>query len=223
MNRLATIIIGTLVLWQTLSAPAFSQAKYRIAAQVVGGLYAVNSEDALPFLQDRKFIGGYGIDASIIRQTEKGCGLYLDVEYFRSNASGPLVFNVTPGLGPNTVNTFHGKVSLDQFSVDIGPRYQLTRWLQAGFGPSFAMESRSVDVPYAGIADRLDSYCLGLNAVAAATLPFHETGNRGFFWYYTLKLRYLHSIFFDARGRNLSNYSQSFLTASLGAGIGYAF
>ncbi len=223
MKRLAEVIMGALVFWQTLSDPAFSQTRYRITAQAVGGLYAVNSEDALPFLQDHKFIGGYGIDASIGRQTLKGCGLGLDVEYFRSNASGPLVFNVTLGGGPNTVNSFNGKVSLDQFSADLGPRFQLTRWLQAGLGPSLAIESRSVDIPYAGIADRLNSYCLGLHAIAAATVPLSRGDSNGFFWYYTLKLRYLHSLFFDARGRDLSGYSQSFLVASLGAGIGYSF
>lgn len=203
--------------------PAFSQAEYRIAAQVVGGIYAINSENTLPLLQGRKFIGGYSADVSISRHIKKPYSLDLDVQYFRSNASKRLVYNVTLGEGPQAVSRFYGKVALDQFSADLGLRRRLTDWLQAGFGPSLAIESRTVNVPYAGIADRLDSYCLGLHAVAAASLPLTGVRSNGFFWYYTLKLRYLHSIFFDARGRDLSNYSQSFLTASLGAGIGYSF
>lgn len=223
MTYSVKIPTASLIVLLAFASPSFSQARYRIAAQFVGGIYAVNSENSLPLLQGHKFIGGYGIDASISRSIEKPYSLDLDVRYYRSNADGRLVFYITPSVGPQTVDAFYGKVALDQFSADIGLRRRLTDWLQAGFGPSLAVESRTVDIPYADVADRLDSYCLGLHATAAATMPFGKERSRGFFWYYTLKLRYLHSIFFDARGRDLSNYSQEFLTASLGAGIGYAF
>ncbi len=218
MNPRSLVVFG-LALYLAMPATAHSQARYQIAVQAVGGLYIYNSENSLPLLRNGKFIGGYGIDASVIRSTDGPYGLALDVQYFRSNAKSPLTFTQTGEFGI----TFHGRVALDQFSADVGVRRSLAGWLQVGLGPSIAVESRTVEIPNAGIADRLDSYCLGLNAVAAATMPFHETSNRGFFWYYTVKLRYLHSIFFDARGRDLSDYSQSFLTASLGAGIGYAF
>lgn len=212
----------SLLVWLCLFSSAFSQSRYKVAVQLVGGLYAVNSENDLPLLQDGKFIGGYGVSATVASIRKSGYSPAFDFQYFRSNANGRLMFNQSLA-GAQTVRTFYGTIALDQFCVDVGLRHPLNGCLQVGMGPSLALDSRAVDVPYEDVADRLNSYCLGLHISAETSEPFQKGTDKGFFWYYTLKVRYLHSILFDARGRDLSNYAQSFLTASLGAGIGYSF
>lgn len=220
--KLRSASISTAVFIMAISFSATGQSRFHVAVQAEGGLYVFNSENSLPLLENGKFIGGYGINASLGGWLYKNYGLAVDIQYFRSNANSPLVFYYSDGT-PGTVSAFYGRVALNEFSSDIDLRYFTTSWLQFGLGPTFAMISRTSEVPHANISDRLDSYCLGAHAVAAAILPLNKDKGGGFYWYYTLKLRYLHSLFFDARGRDLSGYHQAFLTTSLGAGVGYAF
>ncbi len=210
------------LLTMMLSAPASCQTRFRVATQIVGGLYAFNSENGSLILEGHKLRSQYGLDLSFGYYPVQKLRWTADLEYLRSNVH-TLEFNDTFGGGPYPVTSFAGQVSLDQFSADLGPRFPFASWLQLGLGPSFAMVRRITEIPYVNIFDRLNSYCLGLHGVATAIVPFSKSASNGFYWYYTLKLRYLHSLFFDARGRDLAGYSQSFLTASLAAGIGYAF
>lgn len=216
------IFASAVILMTIVSIPSQGQERLHVAAQVVGGLYVLNSNNSLPLLESGKFIGGYGLNTSVSCYLNENYDLAVDLQYFRSNANNPLVFNYSSS-GAQAGFTSYGKVTLNEFASDIGLRYPCTNWLQLGLGPSFAAISRTTEVPFADISDRLNSYCLGAHGVAAALLPFNKGKSEGFYWYFSLKLRYLHSLFFDARGRNLGNYNQSFLTTSLAAGIGYAF
>jgi hypothetical protein len=72
------------------------------------------------------------------------------------------------------------------------------------------------------IDDRLVSLCLGVNASLNFHVPFGSGSSYPFF-YSSLKFRYLHSLWFDVRGRDVSNYYQSFVFSQLNLGIGYNF
>lgn len=206
-----------LLVWLCLFSSAFSQSRYRVAAQIVGGVYVFNSENDLPITQDGKFIGGYGINASVMREETGPCSPSIDLQYYTSSA--PMEFNYSLSGLP----AIRGKLIIDQFIADAGLNYRITKWTLLGFGPSLAMARRTVDLPDKNIADGLNSYCAGVFCTAAMLSPLGKEGSSRLYSYYTLKLRYLHSLFFDTRGRNLGSYSQSFLTVSLGMGIGYAF
>lgn len=215
-------MLFSLLTWFCLISSGFSQTRYRIAGQAVGGLYVFNSENRLPITSDGKFIAGYGANLSISRSFVGPYDMALDIQYFRSNADGPLAFNYSLA-GAQTVSAYDGRLMLDQFSADVGLTRRVTASLMAGIGPSLAIVSRSVKVPYKELDDRLNSYCAGMSAVAGMTEPLGRSGQSRLYGYYTIKVRYLHSIFFDARGRALGNYSQDFLTASISIGVGYTF
>ncbi len=222
MMRVKIAFVVFTIFATSLPPSVKSQTRFRAAAQVVGGVYAFNSENELPLLQSGKLTYLYGVNTSIGISLGNRRELAFDFQYDVCHANHPMVFYYSFG-GPGTVSSFDGRVALYELSSDIGLRYDCNKWLQLGLGPSFATDSRTVDIPYGSIEDRVNSYCLGAHGVATARVPFNKNYGGGFYWYYSLKLRYLHSLFFDSHGRDLRNYSQSFLTTSLAAGIGYAF
>ena len=98
-------------------------------------------------------------------------------------------------------------------------------------GPTISLAHRtiSLDIPALAVQsngryfeDRLVSYCAGANGSVTLELPI-SSGTPGAFVLLNLKLRYLQSFRFDARGRDLDNYHQSSLVGQFGMGCGVAF
>ena len=53
-------------------------------------------------------------------------------------------------------------------------------------------------------------------------IPLDENSTNWYF-YGGIKLRYLYGLYYDEKGRDLSNYNQNFLTLNLLVGLGYNF
>ena len=131
-------------------------------------------------------------------------------------------------FAPNYYRGF--KFSLNNF--DFGIKDNIIEDLSYAFGPTVAFVSRSFVIDDAprkpgetlsnNIDDRLVSLCAGVIASLNLQIPF-STGSNYLFFYSSLKFRYLHSLWFDARGRNMSDYYQSFLFSQLNLGLGYNF
>ncbi|MBI2419279.1 MAG: hypothetical protein HYV28_15535 [Ignavibacteriales bacterium] len=105
---------------------------------------------------------------------------------------------------------FYKMLYADGFSLDIGPVF------------SFVTRKFYYEVPNNSefkIDDRLVSYCLGAATAIEYATPVGFMPNT--FFIASMRIRYEHAVGFSARGRDLSNYYQDFLTTHLNVGFGF--
>jgi hypothetical protein len=140
-------------------------------------------------------------------------------------------FTPPPNDSPDPTPNYYANYFLTSHNYDVSLVFKLSDNFNYYFGPSLAVYNRTAEFnvsnyPAGEIApnlyDKLVSFCIGINGAVNFELPLSE-GNNHFLLYSGLKMRYLHSLFFDKRSRDVSNYYQSFLTAQLNFGIGYNF
>ena len=205
-----------------------SFAQNQINASPVVGLYLYNSENSLPVMGDENYLLNYGLEVGYRNKNLFGFTIQLDYSYLYSGIDSVLKFVITNEWGPD--NAFYSNVSLSLNTIDISVIGNLGKIFSFGFGPTFSIVNRSINVenPYAfdeeykQFEDRLASFNIGVIGLVDMRIPFSEKTN---YWYFYsgLKIRYLHGFYYDEGLRDLSNYKQNFLTANLAIGIGYNF
>jgi hypothetical protein len=149
-------------------------------------------------------------------------GFNLDVEYnyLHYRANGVQTFIVTDE-SDESVGSFGADLHLNWHSVDIDANRKFADWFSVSVGPSVSYVGRGIQIDDA-MNDRLQSLCFGGNGSLNADIPLQE-GDEYLFLFAHAKVRYLHSIWFDARGRKLEDYHQSFLQGQINVGVGYRF
>lgn len=207
---------------------ANSPAQNQITVSPVIGLYLYNSENSLPVMGDENYLLNYGFELSFRNKNLFGFTFQVDYSYLYSGIDSVLKFIVTNELEPN--QAFYSDVSLSQNTIDISVIGNLGKIFSFGFGPSFSIVNRSINVenPYAfdeeyrHFEDRLATFNIGIIGLVDVRIPFSEQEN---YWYFYsgLKIRYLHSFFYDEGLRDLDDYNQNFVSANLAIGIGYNF
>lgn len=205
-------------------------AQDRVLFTLNPGASLYNSENSMKTIGDKSV--GWFPGLSIGYQTERLLGLNLrcEYEYAHSRVRDALEFTVTSPSGLEPLATFPAHLLLSTHSIDLEALYGLNMWLGVAFGPSFAFVTRTLQI--VGIPngesrpgtrdfeDRLASFCVGLNGSFTMGFPAKPEAGTVFF-VSSVRLRYLHSLFFDKRGRPLDNYYQSFLNGQMQLGIGY--
>jgi hypothetical protein len=133
-------------------------------------------------------------------------------------------FARTNSTGPEIIGTFPADLILACNNVDFAVYFKANDWLSFSTGPTISFVTRSIvidDLPYSppeSFEDKLASLCLGVNGSVSIEVPL-QTGSQYIFLFSSVKLRYLHSVWFDAKGRKLDNYYQSFLFSQLNVGL----
>jgi hypothetical protein len=195
------------------------------------GLSLFNSENSMKLIGDKTIDWFPGVSIGYERENVWGYNLYFEYNVTYNKVADVLSFVRTSPDSP-VIDSWGADLILSLNNFDIGIKDNLTDNLSYAFGPTVTFASRSFVIDDApripgetlsnNIDDRLESLCLGVNASLNFQVPF-SSGTSYPFFYSGLKFRYLHSIWFDARGRNVSNYYQSFLFSQLNLGIGYNF
>jgi hypothetical protein len=213
-----------------LVSSLYSQNKIYLSVNPGENLYS--SENSMKMLEDKKIQWLPGLSIGYERGNIWGYILYFEYNYSYRKIDGVLSWARTGPDSPEIIATFGSDYVLSINNFDIGIKYNLTDNLSCAIGPTIAFVSRSFvidEFPYIpgetvsnNIDDRLVSVCAGINASLNLQIPF-SSGSNYMFLYSSLKFRYLHSLWFDARGRNVDNYYQSFLVSQLNLGLGYNF
>jgi hypothetical protein len=140
-----------------------------------------------------------------------------DVQEFESSGSGVVL--VTRTSIADYYRTWH--------NIDLALNFELNKWLSFSLGPTVSATYRTIS--YVSLwnqtysfDDRVASLCAGLNSSFNVEVPLLD-GERYLFLFSRVTFRYLHSLLFDARGRNLDNYSQEFITGQVNVGAGFCF
>jgi len=203
-------------------------AQNQISAAPVVGLYLYNSENSLPVMGDENYLLNYGFELGYRNKNLFGYTIQFDYSYLYSGIDSVLKFIITNEIEPN--QAFYSDVSLSLNTIDISVIGYFGEIFSFGFGPSFSVVNRSINVenPYAfdeeykHFEDRLASFNIGLIGLIDMRIPF-SGGNNYWYFYSELKIRYLHGFFYDEGLRDLDDYDQNFVTANLAIGIGYNF
>jgi len=209
----------------------YLNAQNKIMVSVNPGYYLNNSENSMHITDDHKVGWAPGVSVAYEKENVFGLDVRLEYNFVYSGITGVMTFIRTGPDSPEPIGTSNANYFLTSHNYDLSIIYKLEDYFSVSAGPSFAIFNRTFeydDVLFSEINnapnlyDKLVSYCIGINGGLNYELPL-SAGKNYYFFYSELKLRYLHSIMFDSRGRNTSNYYQSFLTAQLNLGVGYNF
>jgi hypothetical protein len=196
------------------------------------GLSLFNSENSMKLIGDKSIDWFPGMSIGYERDNLWGYNLYCEYNITYKKVEDVIVWSRTAPDSPDIIDTYGSNLVLSLYNFDFGIKDNIIEDLSYAFGPTVAFVSRSFVIDDAprnpgetlsnNIDDRLVSLCAGVNASLNLQILF-STGSNYLFFYSSLKFRYLHSLWFDARGRNVSDYYQSFLFSQLNLGLGYNF
>jgi hypothetical protein len=218
----------SLLLLLVFSSPVWAQEKFFFSLNPGMNLY--NSENSMSTMANGSigwtpgFSVGYESDSFL-----RFC-VRLEYSYTRSIVANAMDFTITSSSGPEPVAAFGANIIFATNNLDFAVGIRPVEFIFLAVGPTLSVVYRTIDLtmpsyPYApamNLDDRVASICAGANCSVSLEIPF-EYGPRYLFFFSSLKVRYLHSVWFDARGRDLDNYYQSSLMGQLGIGLGYKF
>jgi len=184
------------------------------------GHYLNNSENSMKLMSEEKFrfYNFYGFTYQ--RNDLWGYNLILDYDYNKIIKNNIIEFVRTGPDSPDPLFFFSGDITLINHNIDLDIVKKYDQYFSYGFGPSFVITNRILDIPD-HLYDKLASSGLGLNGFIELSVPLDK--DEQFFFTSKLKVRYTYSIWFDKGIRDLDDYYQEFLTAEIFAGVGYAF
>ena len=219
----------TVLLILLCSLPLF--ARNRVMFSVNPGTSFHNSENSMQTIGGERLGWSPGMALAFEREDMWGLDLLAEYSFNASRANNVIEYVVTD-VGGNLQFTYGANLMLLIHNLDLGVSYRENEWLNFSIGPTISFVNRTIKIngipsfegPTAtrDFEDRLASLCAGFNVAASVQLPIDD-GQEYPFFFSTFKLRYLHSVWFDGRGRNLDNYYQSFLVGQVNIGLGYRF
>jgi hypothetical protein len=208
------------------------RAQNKILISYNPGLSLYNSENSMDVIGDKSILWIPGISVAYEIENLWGQNFHFEYDFVNTRMGAVQEFAWTGSSGPDVLGTTTSDLILSCHNVDIAVYYTIDKWLSVAAGPTLSFVNRSIvidELPRYSqenlsgtFEDRLSSLCLGVNGSVKMEIPL-ITASRYVFIFSTAKLRYLHSVWFDARGRNLDNYYQSFLSAQINFGLGYNF
>lgn len=197
-------------------ASTFAQNQIRLSPS--GGIFIYNSENPLKITDDGNFLLNYGMELSYLNHTLFNHKIQLDYSFIYAANNGALEFVRTSGFD---IGRSYVDASLSFHTVDILLKNELSEKLFYGIGPSFSIVNRNIFYDKENFEDRLASFNIGLTGTIDMITPISDSSTNWYF-YYGIKLRYLYGLFYDEKGRDLSNYSQHFLTLNILIGLSYS-
>jgi hypothetical protein len=217
-----------LILLALVSTPVWAQPTLLISLDP--GLNLYNSENSLKTIGNKTLDWSPGFSVGCEGVSLWGIALHLEYSYTRSFAADAIVLLTTRSSGPEPIAYVGADLSFTTHNLDIDALVQPVPFLVLAFGPTVSLTHRTVEFTqppseeFSAISfqDRLASVCLGVNTAVDFRISLGNSPQH-FLLFAGVRLRYLHSVFFDERGRNLGNYSQSQLFGRISVGFGYTF
>lgn len=209
-------------------------AQNRLSFTVNPGYSLYNSENLMKVTSNKKVGWFPGLSLTFENENLFGHHLSFEYNYTHRKLKDVIQFLVTSEKGPEPIGTIGSDLILDLNNFDLGFILKLNEFIRFSGGPTVSYVNRSfvIDNLFSSantqermqnsLEDRLASICIGFNCAVDYIVPM-SIEEKHFFFLTRLKLRYVHSVWFDARGRNLDQYFQSFLFSQLNVGIGYSF
>ena len=199
-----------------LFSNSIAQNQIKLSPSV--GIFIYNSENPFKITDNHNFLLNYGFEVSYINRTLFNYNIQLDYSYIYASANGALEFVRTSGFD---IGTSYVDASLSFHTLDVLLENELSEKIFYGIGPSFSIVNKYIFYDKESFEDRLASFNIGLSATIDMITPLSDSSTNWYF-YGGIKLRYLYGLFYDEKGRDLSNYNQHFLTLNLLIGLSYS-
>ncbi len=203
-------------------------AQDRIYVSYNPGVSLYNSENHMKDIGDKEARWSGGLGIGCMKDSVLGAiGINVEYSYMYSRVPDVQQFAYT-AIDPTQATPFAADLILDWHSIDVDLNWSILDVLSLSVGPSVSYVGRSIIIdnipatPPSSFEDRLQSICIGLNGSLNGEIPLGDGDEYPFFLAH-LRMRFLHSLWFDARGRNLHDYYQTFLLQQLNIGVGYRF
>lgn len=186
------------------------------------GIFIYNSDNSLKIMERGKYILNYGFEISYINKNLFGKYIQFDYSYIYEGVDETSEFIKTGTDNPTPNGVFYSDVSLSFNTLDFLLKNELSKDLFIGLGPSLSIVNKSINFAQDNFEDRLVSFNIGLSVTLDKIIPLNENSTN---WYLNggIKLRYLFGLYYDDKGRDLSNYNQEFFTLNILFGLGYNF
>jgi hypothetical protein len=172
-------------------------------------------------MKDEDYSSLIGFEIGYAYRFSDNNSLSLEFAYLESKADHVMRFAVSSPSGPQTIDYVYGDARFLEYVIDVSISHRISQWLKAYVGPSGAVLNRVFTIDQRGFEDRLSSRAFGGHAGLDIVVPITE--GDGLRLLAGTKIRYLHSISFDERGRKLDGYNQSLLFITGSVGLAYEF
>jgi hypothetical protein len=214
-NRIIVLLAATLLSGQVASS------QQRLTARFSYGYYLHNTENDSRITMDDNFDWLTGVNFGYGHFLSPALLIDIQLTYKEGAAEEAMSFAMTSPSGPEITGYFYASDRLREYAVEVSLCYRFNDLVEVRAGPSGGMVDRIIRIDHFDFTDRLSAGALGGHAGANLLIPLGE--QRGFILIAGLEFRYMHSIFFDARGRKLDDYSLEFFTVNLTAGMAFEF
>ncbi len=208
-------IIKTALIIVTICSNSIAQSQIKLNPSF--GIFIYNSENPLNITEGNNFLLNYGFEVSYINQNLFNQNVQLDYSFIYANVNAIEIVR-TSGFD---IGTSYVEASLSFHTIDILLKNKLSDKLFYGLGPSLSLVNKSIFYDKENFEDRLASFNIGISGTIDMITPVSDSSTKWYF-YYGIKLRYLYGLFYDEKGRDLSNYNQHFLTLNILIGLSYS-
>lgn len=188
------------------------------------GYFIFHSENNLDVTDDDNLDFTFNAGLSVSFTLNANYNLLLETEYIHSVPSKVLESEIVDENGLENGKTYF-ELSQNSFTFDVSMLYPISSRLKYGIGPSFGLLNRRLEqklsIDELKLTDEL--FSIGVGAVFYLQHKIRFNKYSKLFLQTKIKSRYLYSIWFDAKNRDLDNYSLHYLNIAGYIGIGYQF
>lgn len=210
------------------SSPLWAQD--RVFFSLNPGMSLYNSENSMSTMVNGSIGWLPGFSVGYENDSLVKVPVRVDYSFTYAFVRNAMQFTVTSSSGPEPTGSFGANITFVTNNFDFAVVGRPIEFVAVTAGPTVSAVYRTISlVPPAilsgevlSLDDRLASVCVGLNCSLNFEVPLEDGPNYVFF-FSDLELRYIHSVWFDSRGRDTGDYYQSSLMGHVGVGLGYKF
>ncbi|MFA6540771.1 MAG: hypothetical protein WCT99_04150 [Bacteroidota bacterium] len=207
---------------------SFLHTQYAFRFSLHPGRMLYTSENSSKLLEDKKIKWIAGGSIGLEKNDYDGMTVGVTYDFTMTRINNIVEFYRTSESGPDVISTIGADYLLNHHTVDITAAVPIGGTMSLIAGPSFSWVNRTVVIDdlssffkvnfQSSFEDRLASFCAG--AVMSLRIDFPvKDGPESPLFSFGVTMRYLHSLWIDARGRNVSGYTQQFLQGQAELGI----
>lgn len=192
------------------------------------GRMLYSSENSSILLEDKKIKWIAGGSIGLEKNDYDGMAVGVTYDFTMTRIDNVMEFYRTSESGPDVIGTIGADYVLNFHTLDITAAVPVIGAMSVTAGPSFSWVNRTIvidNIPslseeqiQSSLEDRLASFCTGIVVSATMSMPNADHPQSPSFSY-GVTVRYLHALWIDARGRDVSGYSQQFLQGQIFIGI----
>jgi hypothetical protein len=187
------------------------------------GYFPYHSDNSLPITETDNFSFYYGGTIGFETAVTPNYNIHVEVGYFQANIDKLFEYSGIFLSNPNSITTQSATLIQRSFPVDLSISPNSSSILKYALGISFVYTNREMQVPYKypddPFVDKFNSYGIGANLIIQSMFPLF--GSDRFNIVCSSKFRYIYSILYEGKGRDLSGYELDYYQINISLGFAW--